>query len=130
MPLAPRYRALLTGTAGAASVAGVIAFTTVIPYAVAAGVVLFAWPVTGFLIDLIQSRNPHYAKMVPAYRGWRIFAGWLGGLGLVCSTVAYTQHMGFWLLYCGGFLILAFGGAVNGLVMELEDNAKGGWLNP
>jgi len=25
---------------------------------------------------------------------------------------------------------LAFGGAVNGLVMELEDNAKGGWLNP
>jgi len=50
-------------------------------------------------------------------------------LCLLCSTVAYTQHRGFWLLYCGGFLILAFGGAVNGLVMELEDNAKGGWLN-
>src|SRR6185312_13638974 len=41
-------------------------------------------------------------------------------LGLLCSTFAYTQHRGFWLLYCAGFLILMFGGAVNGLVMELE----------
>jgi len=103
MPLAPRYRALLTGTAGAVPVAGVIAFTTIIPYALAAGVLLFAWPVTGFLIDLIQRRNPHYDKRVPADRDWRILAGWLAACVSSAARSPTPSTGAFGCSTAGGF---------------------------
>ena len=83
--------------------AGVIAFATVIPYALAADVLLFAWPVTGFLIDLIQRRNPHYDKRVPADRDWRILAGWLAACVSSAARSPTPSTGAFGCSTAGGF---------------------------
>lgn len=127
---APQYRAFLIGTLSAVAVAGAIALSTPIPYLAAAGILLFCWPITGFLIDLIQRRNPQCARLEPAKRTWRRFAVWIAVLAIAAGLIRYYTHESFWLVFWGGLLGLCGVGSLNGLVMEAEDNAKGGWLNP
>jgi ABC-type antimicrobial peptide transport system permease subunit len=51
-------------------------------------------------------------------------------LAIAAALIAYFIHESFWLIFWGGLLGLSVFGALMGLLMEVEDNAKGGWLNP
>lgn len=129
LPPYPRY--LLITAIVAVAVSAVIAATTSIPFWVACADLLFAGPITDLLGERIQRQNPQLTdRQQPFRRSGSVLIAWLAALAVVCALLAYFQHTSFWLLYCSGFLLLMFAGALNGLVIELENNAPGGWLNP
>ena len=130
MRLASHPRYLLTSAIVAVAVSALIAATTAIPFWMACADLLFAGPITDLLGERIQRHNPQLTNRPPFRRSASVLVAWLAVLAMILGPVAYFQHTGFWLLYCTGFLILMFAGALNGLAMELEDNAPGGWLNP
>jgi hypothetical protein len=97
---------------------------------ISVAVLLFAGPVTEFVLELIRSRNPDAASMVPVRRSGWVFVGWVAFVAVLSLAVSPWCHVGYWRTFATTWLIIAGAGAVNSIVAEWEDNAPGGFLNP
>ncbi len=120
---------LLKSTALAFAFSVLIHVTSNVHFLVAATILLAAWPVTDFVIEAIASKNPSAAEGVIVKSWWPVAVKYILVL-LVTGALWYWVPLPFMTAFAYALLALASIGAINGIVIEWEDNAPGGWLNP
>ena len=124
-----RRRSLVQGALFTIGFATLIHFTSSVHFFIAAAVLLFAWPVTDVICESIASKNPAATKRI-AVTNWWILAIQLGVILTITTMLWRLTALPFMTAFAYSFLGLSSVGAINGIIMELEDNAPGGWLNP
>jgi len=125
-------RVLPTLGAGAGIALGlsiVIAATTDVPFLLPLVVFMLCGPIAALISEAIVSRNPLYPQMKET-RSWMGFVVFLT-VSVVGSAI-FTQfsNLGFWKLFAYTSMVVAIAQAVNGIIIEIEDNSPGGWSRP
>jgi hypothetical protein len=113
----------------ALAMAAVIHVTTPVHFFAAAAVLLLAWPIADVIIESIASKNPNAGERVIVKAWWPVAFKWLV-VAAASAGLWYWVHLPFMTAFAYALLVLASVGAINGIVIEWEDNAPGGWLNP
>jgi hypothetical protein len=116
-------------TTAALVLATLINFTSPVHFLIAAAVLLLAWPVTDIIIESIASKNPSAGERIIVKRWWPTFMT-IGLVFIVSGGLWLWLHLPFMTAFAYSLLGLSAVGAINGILMECEDNAPGGWLNP
>ena len=110
-----------------------IATTTHLPFWVPLGVLTFNWICAPLIGRWVEGKNPtlrdHERQGLDAF-AWKTFAAWM----IVFGIAGWLAVWGWGVSYSTGFAYaLLFGStalAVNSIVIDVEDNQKGGWMNP
>ena len=122
-------RSTVRGSLSALGFATLIHVTSSVHFLIAAALLLFAWPVTDIICEAIVSRNPAAPKRITVTNWW--VPGIQFGVILIVATVLWrSSRLPFMTAFAYSLLGLSLVGAINGIIMEVEDNAPGGWLNP
>ncbi len=134
---------MLRVAAGMTGVAFVLAASVVlvsgIPWPLPVAVYLFWGPMSALICEGIAHGNPLVADSkakspearekprlvwIPATATVVVLALLAGGIGVYAFGVAFSKTFGY------AAMIIAGAMSVNAIVMEVEDNAPGGWLRP
>jgi hypothetical protein len=109
-----------------------IAATTELPFWVPLCVLSFNWIGAPLIGQRLESRNPsldHENQETEGF-GWRIFAAWITVFALVGWLVSWKWDLTYFTGFAYVLLMATTVLALNGIVIDVEDNQKGGWLNP
>ncbi len=108
----------------------VVAVTSEIPFLLPFGVFIFCGPITALACEAILSCNPDYLEMKEGGRSWIGLIAFLVVSVIGSAVVSRFSGLGFWESFAYTSMIVAVAQAVNGIIIEIEDNSPGGWLNP
>jgi len=109
-----------------------IATTTELPFWVPLCVLSFNWIGAPLIGQWLERRNPspkHENQEFEGF-GWRIFAGWIAVFALIGWLVSWKWDLSYFTAFAYVLLMGSTSLAVNSIVIDVEDNQKGGWLNP
>jgi hypothetical protein len=119
-------RLLLFESVAALLCAGLVGWTSSLPFWPTLVLLILSWPAAGCVILRLARKSPLYEERPfrPADSLWR-FAFFLPISGLVWwgMSIRFADTFAYVLLAGSAF------GAVNGVIMEWEDTAPGGWLS-
>ena len=125
--------ALIVGSIEAAILGSFVAYTTSAPLVVAFVFFILFRPGAALAADAVANHyNPADASVGPP--SMKVIAAGLLVLPTIAAVVAATlmwwRKDPFLPTYSYCLMGCAAVGAVNGIIMEWEDNQPGGWLNP
>ena len=109
-----------------------ITATTELPFWVPLCVLSFNWIGAPLIGRQLEKRNPtlSHESREPDRFAWKIFGAWMALFALVAWFVSWKSG----LLYLTAFAYVVLIGtsalALNAIIIDVEDNQKGGWLNP
>ena len=109
-----------------------IATTTELPFWVPLGVLSFNWVGAPLIGSRLERSNPSLDHQEQKLEGfaWKIFAAWMAAFALVGWLVSWQWDLAYFTAFAYVLLIGATALAFNSIVIDVEDNQKGGWLNP
>ena len=109
-----------------------IATTTEIPFWVPLCVLSFNWIGAPLVGRRLERQNPSPAREQEGPEGfaWKVFAAWMTVFPLVGWLVSWKWDLAYSTGFAYALLIGTTSLAVNSIVIDVEDNQKGGWLNP
>jgi hypothetical protein len=110
-----------------------IAATTELPFWVPLCVLTFNWIGAPLIGQRLESRNPsldHDSQQEAEGFQWRFFVGWTTVFALVGWLVSWKWDLPYFTAFAYVLLMGTSSLAFNGIVIDVEDNQKGGWLNP
>jgi hypothetical protein len=96
---------------------------------VALGVLLLAWPGATYSMVYLGSRNPSLEPEPPEWSWTSLLPRFLF-ITPVAGLIWYFAGIPPGSAFAYALLGVSAIGAINGVIMEAEDNAPGGWLNP
>jgi hypothetical protein len=82
------------------------------------------------IIESIASRNPDAGERILVKGWWWSPVVFLGVVIIISVGLWQWVPLPFMTAFAYALLLWSAVGAVNGIVIEVEDNAPGGWLNP
>ena len=96
---------------------------------VALGVLLLTWPGATSLMVYLGSRNQSL-EQVPLEWSWTSLLQRFVFIIPVAGLIWYFASIPPGSAFAYALLGMSAIGAINGVIMEAEDNAPGGWMNP
>jgi len=125
-------RYLLTAVALVCFFTVLIAATTELSFWLPLGVLSFNW-IGGPLIGRqLEKGNPSLPaeEHGPDHFAWRVFGAWITVFALVGWFVSWKSELPYFTAFAYLLLIGTSALALNAIIIDVEDNQKGGWLNP
>ena len=109
-----------------------IATTTELPFWVPLCVLSFNWIGAPLIGRQFEKRNPSPSAEThePERFAWKVFGAWMTVFALVGWFVSWKGGFPYFTAFAYVLLVLTTAIALNAIVIDWEDNRKGGWLNP
>ena len=109
-----------------------IAGTTQLTFWLPLGVLSFNWIGAPLIGRQFEKRNPSLSvdPHEPEPFAWKIFGRWMTVFALVGWFVSWKSDLPYFTAFAYVLLIGTSAIAVNAIIIDWEDNQKGGWLNP
>lgn len=108
------------------------AMTTELPFWLPLGVLSFNWIAAPLIGHWFDTRNPHYdpATNRTEATNWKAFGLFIAAFAFIGWLVSWQTGLPYLTAFAYVLLALTTVAAVNAIIIDWEDNQKGGWLNP
>jgi hypothetical protein len=130
--ITPMSRHLLTTAALICFFTVLIAATTELPFWVPLCVLSFNWIGAPLIGRRLEKGNPSLSDEArePDRFAWKIFGAWMTVFALAGWFVSWKSGLPYATAFAYALLIGTSTLALNAIIIDVEDNQKGGWLNP
>ena len=108
------------------------AMTTELPFWLPLGVLSFNWIAAPLIGHWFDTRNPHYDPATGHIEStnWKMFGLFIAAFAFIGWLVSWKAGLPYFTAFAYVLLASTTAMALNAIIIDWEDNQKGGWLNP